>query len=77
MKQSYPSFLNEKIMNQPLGDISNDMNTERTANKVIFLEEKLRKADELLRESAIEIKTLREEKDKIRLDLDRTKLLLE
>jgi len=41
---------------------------------VIFLEEKLRKADELLRESAIEIKHLREDKDKLRLEFDRTKL---
>lgn len=44
---------------------------------MIFLEEKLRKADELLRESAIEIKSLRDERDKLRLDFDRTKLLLE
>lgn len=56
----------------------NELNTERTtAGRIIFLEEKLRKADELLRESAIEIKSLREEKDKWRLEFDRTKLLLE
>ena len=54
------------------------MNTDRTTNnRIIFLEEKLRKADELLRESAIEIKSLREEKDKLRLEYDRMKLLLE
>jgi hypothetical protein len=38
------------------------------------LEEKLRKADELLRESAIEIKSLREEREKLKLEFDRTKL---
>jgi hypothetical protein len=53
------------------------MNTERTATKVSFLEEKLRKADELLRESAIEIKCLREEKETLRLDNDRLRLKLE
>lgn len=45
--------------------------------KIIFLEEKLRKADELLRESAIEIKNLREERDRIKLDNDRIVLQLE
>jgi hypothetical protein len=40
----------------------------------VFLEEKLRKADELLRESAIEIKNLREEKEKIKLECDRLRL---
>jgi hypothetical protein len=30
---------------------------------LLFLEEKLRKADELLRDSAIEIKNLREERE--------------
>ena len=54
---------------------SNEMGiTERTNNKILFLEEKLRKADEVLRESAIEIKTLREERDKIILDSDRIRL---
>jgi hypothetical protein len=67
-------YLNEKMPSLPLGDISNDLHTERTATKVSFLEEKLRKADELLRESAFEIKTLREEKEKIRLETDRLKL---
>jgi hypothetical protein len=32
-------------------------------NNLVFLEEKLRKADELLRDSAIEIKNLREERE--------------
>jgi hypothetical protein len=32
-------------------------------NNLAFLEEKLRKADELLRDSAIEIKNLREERE--------------
>jgi hypothetical protein len=50
------------------------MHTERSNNKILFLEEKLRKADELLRESAIEIKALREEREKIRLDYERIKL---
>lgn len=77
IKNSFPSFVNDKIQSQPLGDISNEINTERTATKVSFLEEKLRKADELLRESAIEIKNLREEKDKFRLDNDRLRLKLE
>lgn len=45
--------------------------------KVTFLEEKLRKADELLRESAIEIKSLREEREKLRLECDRSRLHLE
>lgn len=45
--------------------------------KVNFLEEKLRKADELLRESAIEIKSLREEREKLRLECDRLRLHLE
>jgi hypothetical protein len=74
IKKSFPSFLNEKLANQPLGDISNDLHTERTAQKVSFLEEKLRKADELLRESAIEIKNLREDKEKLRLECDRLRL---
>lgn len=75
LKYSFPSFLNEKIQNPLQGD--NDINTERTQNKVTFLEEKLRKADELLRESAIEIKNIREERDKLRLDYDRLKLQME
>lgn len=74
MKKSFPSFLNEKIPILPLSDISNDIHTERTAHKVSFLEEKLRKADELLRESAFEIKSLREEKEKLKLEVDRLKL---
>ena len=44
---------------------------------MLFLEEKLRKADELLRESAIEIKNLREERDKTKLEMDRITLQLE
>jgi hypothetical protein len=40
----------------------------------MFLEEKLRKADEVLRESAIEIKGLREERDKTALEIDRLRL---
>lgn len=69
--------MNEKLQPPPLGDISNEINTERTATKVSFLEEKLRKADELLRESAIEIKNLREDKEKLKLDNDRLRLKLE
>lgn len=42
-----------------------------------MLEEKLRRADEVLRESAFEIKSLREERDKLKLDFDRCKLQLE
>ncbi len=42
-----------------------------------FLEEKLRKADEILRESAIEIKNLREEREKNRLECDRLRLQLD
>ena len=61
-------------MNQNLGDLGHDLSTERTASRILFLEEKLRKADELLRDSAIEIKSIREEKDKWRLEYDRTKL---
>ena len=38
------------------------------------MEEKLRKADELLRESAIEIKNLREERDRNKLENDRVVL---
>eukprot|EP00347_Sterkiella_histriomuscorum_P020750 403336615 len=76
-QSSYPSFLHDKIMMNQLGDLANEINTERNNGRIIFLEEKLRKADELLRESAIEIKSLREEKDKWRLEFDRTKLLLE
>ena len=53
------------------------MHTDRTFKKVLFLEEKLRKADELLRESAIEIKNLREERDKTKLEIDRITLQLE
>ncbi len=60
-----------------MGDLASDINTDRSQQKVNYLEYKLRKADELLRESAIEIKNLREERDKMRLDLDRTKLQLE
>jgi hypothetical protein len=41
---------------------------------VAFLEEKLRKADEILRESAFEIKNLRDEKERLRLDNDRLRL---
>jgi hypothetical protein len=37
--------------------------TVEQGNKLLFLEEKLRKADEVLRESAIEIKNLREERE--------------
>jgi hypothetical protein len=40
----------------------------------LFLQEKLRKADEVLRESAIEIKNLREENQKVLLDNDRLRL---
>lgn len=40
----------------------------------MYLEEKLRKADELLRESALEIKGLREERDKLKLESDRLTL---
>jgi hypothetical protein len=43
-------------------------------NKILFLEEKLRKADEVLRESAIEIKNLREDRDKAKLECDRLSL---
>ena len=58
-----------------VNDISNgDMHTERTAHKVSFLEEKLRRADEVLRESAMEIKNMREEKEKYRLECDRLRL---
>jgi hypothetical protein len=74
IKTTFPSFLNEKITNPPLGDLSNDITTDRNLKKVLFLEEKLRKADELLRESAIEIKNLREERDKIKLENDRVVL---
>ena len=55
-----------------------ELNTERTnTNKMLFLEEKLRKADELLRESAIEIKNLREERERLRLETDRLRLTLD
>ena len=64
-------------MNHNLNELGNDLSTERTARGILFLEEKLRKADELLRDSAIEIKSIREEKEKWRLEYDRTKLLLE
>ena len=57
--------------------LNSDLITERTANKILFLEEKLRKADEVLRESAIEIKNLREEREKHKLDNDRLRLQLE
>jgi hypothetical protein len=60
-----------------LADISNDMSTDRTLKKIMFLEEKLRKADEVLRESAIEIKNLREDRDRIKLENDRIVLQLE
>jgi hypothetical protein len=43
-------------------------------NKIIFLEEKLRKADEVLRESSIEIKAIREERDKLKLENDRLRI---
>jgi hypothetical protein len=43
----------------------------------LFLEEKLRKADEILRESSIEIKAIREEKEKLLLENDRLKILLD
>ena len=56
---------------------TNEANTERSNNKIMFLEEKLRKADEVLRESAIEIKSLREEKDRMHLESDRLRLQLE
>lgn len=63
------------MQNQPIGDLSNELHTERgTAHKVSMLEEKLRRADEVLRESAFEIKSLREERDKLKLDYDRCKL---
>lgn len=63
----------------PFSDLSNGdgLHTERTAHKVTFLEEKLRKADELLRESALEIKSLREEKEKYKLECDRLRLQME
>jgi hypothetical protein len=62
------------MQNPPLGDISNDTNTERGSHyKILFLEEKLRKADELLRESAIEIKMLREDRDRVKQEFERTK----
>jgi hypothetical protein len=44
---------------------------------VFFLEDKLRKADELLRDSAIEIKNLREDRERILLDSERQRLLIE
>jgi hypothetical protein len=44
---------------------------------MMFLEEKLRKADELLRESAIEIKNLREDRERLRLESDRLRLTLD
>jgi len=44
---------------------------------MLFLEEKLRKADELLRESAIEIKNLREDRERLRLESDRLRLTLD
>jgi hypothetical protein len=67
LKKSFPSFFNEKISNPPLGDISNDINTERTNNKQSnFLEDKLRKADEVLRDNIIEVKSLKEEKDQLK-----------
>ena len=57
-----------------------ELNTERgatTNTKMLFLEEKLRKADELLRESAIEIKNLREDRERLRLESDRLRLTLD
>ncbi len=75
IKNSFPSFLHEK--QAALADISNDMSTDRTLKKIMFLEEKLRKADEVLRESAIEIKNLREDRDRIKLENDRIVLQLE
>lgn len=56
LKISFPCFMNEKMQNAPLGDISNDIHTERSNNKISFLEDKLRKADEILRENALEMK---------------------
>ena len=41
------------------------------------LEEKLKKADEILRESAYEIKFLRDQLDRMKLENDRLKLQLE
>ena len=54
-----------------------ELNTDRTANKIMFLEEKLRKADEVLRESSYEIMNLREERERLVLETDRLRLQLE
>ena len=51
-----------------------ELNTDRTANKIMFLEEKLRKADEVLRESSYEIMNLREERERLVLETDRLRL---
>mmetsp|Transcript_23086 Transcript_23086/g.22496 ORF Transcript_23086/g.22496 Transcript_23086/m.22496 type:complete len:97 (+) Transcript_23086:636-926(+) len=63
----------------PLSEITNEqMNTERShLTKILFLEEKLRKADEILRESSIEIKAIREERDNLKLENDRLKINLD
>jgi len=53
-KLTFPSFLNERA-SHPKGEGQQDINTERSTSKISILEDKLRRADEILRESAIEI----------------------
>ena len=60
-----------------MASTNQDLQTERTNKQILFLEEKLRKADEVLRESAIEIKCLREDREQLQLDRDRLALQLE
>lgn len=66
LKKSFPSFSNEKIHDAPLGDISNDINTERTIAKNSILEEKLRLADEILRDNIFELKKIKDERDSLK-----------
>jgi len=67
----------ELTTNNNTNGANTELNTDRSLNmknNLAFLEEKLRKADELLRDSAIEIKNLREEREQIRLESDRLRL---
>ena len=71
-------FLNtHDLTSNTQGANTEQLNTDRSQHlkhNLAFLEEKLRKADELLRDSAIEIKNLREEREQIRLESDRLRL---
>jgi len=78
--QSYSSLpghqpsLMQFFENGAVASTNQDLQTERTNKQILFLEEKLRKADEVLRESAIEIKCLREDREQLQLDRDRLAL---